>query len=825
MIPFVDLAKQQSMIKTDLDSRIAKVLAHGKFILGPEVQELEEKLAAYVGVKHCVTCANGTDALLIALMSLGIGKGDEVITTAFTYVATGEVIARVGAKPIFIDIEKNTYNIDPTKIESAINKKTKAIMPVSLYGQCADFDRINDIARKYNLPVIEDGAQSFGATYRGRRSCGLSTIGCTSFFPTKPLGCYGDGGAMFTNDDELAQQMVIIHKHGQDRRYHHIRMGLNSRLDTLQAAVLLAKLEKFDEEIKSRAEIGRKYTAALQNIDGVKVPFIADGNTSVYAQYTIRVENREALQAALKEKDIPTAVHYPIPLNRQPMFDYLTDFFDVPKAEEAAKHVVSLPMGAWMSDETIDTVVGAIREHMSIRKPVTFFNSSKQKRVLMIAYYFPPLSGSGVFRSIKFAKYLQSFGWHPTVVSTNPHPRMHLVDQTQIAEIPSDVDVIRIDDKTHEYYAAGLSQQKISNFLNFLFAVFNQNAEATKLFSEMIKIPPLLGAVLSTPSPGVPWAFDVFNYIDKNMNIRDFDIVYTTTGPYCAHLVGYHLHKKYEIPWIADYRDQWIDNPYFTYDIQKNPVHRLLWHTEDILLHNSTCNIATAEGIVGEYLDHFNLTNDKIISITNGYDEADFLQYPMMLKKTDKFTINFSGMLYMFRKIDPILQTLQTLCSEGLINKNELRFRIVDRFLPENIQTAQRYNLGSILDQTGYVSHQEALTYNVNSDLLLSLMGDDHRMQYSYSGKIFEQLRSGHPILAIAPSGGVIDQVLQETGHGKSFVSTQIDGIKQMILEEYRRWKQSDHTERFYSPKIRQFERKLLTGKLAALFDRVVAEK
>ena len=362
MIPFIDLATKQGKIKLDLDRRITDVLAHGKFILGPEVKELEERLADYVGVKHCIACANGTDALLIALMGLGIGRGDEVITTAFTYVATGEVIARLGATPIFVDIDERTYNLDPAKIESAITSKTKAIMPVSLYGQCADFDAINAVAEKHHLPVIEDGAQSFGATYKGRRSCGLSTIGCTSFFPTKPLGCYGDGGAIFTDDDELAKAMDMIHKHGQDRRYHHVRMGLNSRLDTLQAAVLLAKLEIFDEEVKLRGEIGAKYSKLLENVPGVIVPHIEPHNTSVYAQYTVRVQNREAVQAKLKESGIPTAVHYPIPLNQQPMFDYLQQGDgSVPIAEKVAKEVMSLPMSAWVKDEDMKYVLNIMK--------------------------------------------------------------------------------------------------------------------------------------------------------------------------------------------------------------------------------------------------------------------------------------------------------------------------------------------------------------------------------------------------------------------------------------------------------------------------------
>ncbi len=361
MIPFVDMAAQQASIKNELDKRIADVLASGKFILGPEVKELEEKLADYVGTKYCITCASGTDALQIALMALNIGAGDEVITTAFTYIATGEVIAQVGATPVFVDIDPVTYNIDPSKIEAAITDKTKAIIPVSLYGQCADFDEINAIAEKHNLAVIEDGAQSFGATYKGKRSCGLSTIGCTSFFPTKPLGCYGDGGAIFTNDENLAKAMDQIHRHGQDRRYHHIRKGLNSRLDTLQAAVLLAKMTKFDEEIKRREEVGKRYTSLLKDVEGVQTPVIKDDNSCVYAQYTIVVEKRDELQEKLKGKGIPTAVHYPIPLNKQPIFENMSHVGKIPTAEYVAEHVISLPMSAWLKNEDMDYIVSAIR--------------------------------------------------------------------------------------------------------------------------------------------------------------------------------------------------------------------------------------------------------------------------------------------------------------------------------------------------------------------------------------------------------------------------------------------------------------------------------
>src|SRR5574344_2370513 len=263
MIEFIDLKAQQSRIKAEIDAGIQRVLVHGQYILGPEVTELEEKLAAYVGAKYCITCANGTDALQIAQMAFGIGPGDEVITPGFTYIATAETVAILGAKPIYVDVNPKTYNLDVEKLEAAITPRTKAIIPVSLYGQCADFDAINAIAAKHGIPVIEDAAQSFGATYKGRKSCNLTTIACTSFFPSKPLGCYGDGGAIFTNDDELATVMRQIARHGQDRRYHHIRVGINSRLDTLQAAILLPKLAVLDEEIAQRQQAAQRYTQLL----------------------------------------------------------------------------------------------------------------------------------------------------------------------------------------------------------------------------------------------------------------------------------------------------------------------------------------------------------------------------------------------------------------------------------------------------------------------------------------------------------------------------------------------------------------------------------
>ena len=352
---FIDLEQQQNRIKKQIDTNITKVLAHGRYIMGPEVSELEEQMADYVGVKYCIGVSSGTDALLIAMMALEIGPGDEVITTPFTFIATSEMIKLLGAKPVFVDIDPQTYNIDPAKISSAITNNTKLILPVSLYGQCADMDAINTIAKQHNLPVLEDGAQSFGATYKGRKSCNLSTVGCTSFFPSKPLGCYGDGGAIFTNDDVLAKVMREIRVHGQDKRYSHPRLGINGRLDTIQAAVLLAKFEIFPDEVMQRDRVGRQYTTSINAMQSTIVaPQIRSNCTTVYAQYSIMVNNREQLIAKLNKMNIPTAVHYPVPLHLQPPF--YNNQLNLPVVEDVATKIVSLPMHPYLSTEDIEKV-------------------------------------------------------------------------------------------------------------------------------------------------------------------------------------------------------------------------------------------------------------------------------------------------------------------------------------------------------------------------------------------------------------------------------------------------------------------------------------
>ena len=360
-IPFIDLKAQYQALQPEIQERINRVLEHGQYIMGPEVRELEEKLANYTGAKHCVTVASGTEALLISLMALGIERGDEIITTPFTFVATAEVIVLLGAKPVFVDIEPDTCNIDASKIGAAITSNTKAIMPVSLYGQVADMDEINVIAAKHNLPVIEDAAQSFGAEYKGKKSCNLSTIGCTSFFPSKPLGCYGDGGVIFTNDDDIATACREIRVHGQSQRYVHTRVGVGGRMDTLQCAVVLAKLERFDWEIAQRQRIGQRYHQLL-TASGICSVTLRSDRTSVYGQYTVLVAHREALQKQLNEAGIPTAVHYPVPLNEQPAYQHLCCPDCTPISHQISKQVMSLPMSPDLSVDDQDKIVRAVVE-------------------------------------------------------------------------------------------------------------------------------------------------------------------------------------------------------------------------------------------------------------------------------------------------------------------------------------------------------------------------------------------------------------------------------------------------------------------------------
>jgi UDP-2-acetamido-2-deoxy-ribo-hexuluronate aminotransferase len=365
---FIDLKKQYQALRDPINARIQAVLDHGQYIMGPEVKELEAALATHTGARHCITVASGTEALLISLMALGIKPGDEVITTSFTFVATAEVICLLGAVPVFVDVEPDTCNIKVSQVESKITPATRAIIPVSLYGQCGDMDELNAVAARHGLPVIEDAAQSFGATYKGKKSCNLSTLGCTSFFPSKPLGCYGDGGAVFTNDDALAEACRQIRVHGQSGRYYHTRIGVGGRMDTLQCAVVLGKLERFGWEVEQRIRIGARYSQLLADlpdlVQGARTVAVRPDRDSVWAQYTVMVPNRDAVQAHLKEAGIPTAVHYPRPIHAQPAYaQYAAS--DTPASDELAARVMSLPMHPDLDSGTQDFIVEQLRKALA----------------------------------------------------------------------------------------------------------------------------------------------------------------------------------------------------------------------------------------------------------------------------------------------------------------------------------------------------------------------------------------------------------------------------------------------------------------------------
>jgi UDP-2-acetamido-2-deoxy-ribo-hexuluronate aminotransferase len=366
-IPFIDLKAQYQALRNPIQQRIDKVLEHGQFVMGPEVEELERGLAAFVGTKHALTCSSGTDAAILAMMALGLGPGDEVIVPAFSFIATAETVHLVGATPVYVDVDPKTYNMDPKALEKALSPKTKAIQPVSLYGQPAEMNEINAFAKKHGLHVIEDAAQSFGATYFGKRSCGLSLIGVTSFFPAKPLGCYGDGGAVFTDRDDLAEAMKEIRVHGSKSRYYHTRIGINGRLDTLQCAIMIPKLERFPWELEQRSLRAERFNKAFRELEGkgIVLPDLASNRTSAWAQYTLQVPQRDQFQKRLQEKGVPSAVHYPRTMADQPAYKDIGRILDIETSRKLADRVVSLPLYPDMTDDIQDYVIENVMKALS----------------------------------------------------------------------------------------------------------------------------------------------------------------------------------------------------------------------------------------------------------------------------------------------------------------------------------------------------------------------------------------------------------------------------------------------------------------------------
>jgi len=448
----------------------------------------------------------------------------------------------------------------------------------------------------------------------------------------------------------------------------------------------------------------------------------------------------------------------------------------------------------------------------------------KGGRVLMIAYYFPPLSGSGVFRSIKFAKYLPQFGWQPTVVSTDRPPNgWNFADESMVAEIPEGMEVVRILDGISTGRETALNGSRVQAILNFLRGVLRYSPDADRIFTQVSQSREGMMQLLTFPCAALSWAYDVVQYIEQNIDLDQFEVLYTTSGPYSAHLIGFYLKQKYGIPWVADYRDPWTFNACGAPYDPANLGQRLLFELESVLLHQADCNLTVEESIIQTYKKGFHLPGNRIVSITNGYDEADFAPLSYSQGKTDKFTINYSGIVYTAaQSVGPIFKALQQLCNEHKIDASKLLFHFVGTTTEDNLSIAERYGLKNIVRQHGYLAHREALQSNLDANLLLLLVGDDPKFKPVYTGKIFEYLRSGRPILALAPKDGVVDRMLRESGHGKAFLSTQISRIKAMILREYQRWERGEGIEPLHSPVIEKFERKVLTEQLAQVFTDVV---
>ena len=465
----------------------------------------------------------------------------------------------------------------------------------------------------------------------------------------------------------------------------------------------------------------------------------------------------------------------------------------------------------------------ALRERTKGKSPADLAANGTAKRVLMIAYYFPPLSGSGVFRSLKFAKYLPMFDWNPTVISAEASPvYWNLSDESQMAEIPEDVEVVRISDLVGTRQLSSIDESQAHDLLEFLRGALCKKQEAMRLFEKMLRTQSGKEYLLVFPCWALFWTYHVTKFIEERVNLADFHAVYTTSGPYSAHLAGFHLKEKYGIPWVADYRDMWTMNPTTPLLDMGNPFHQLSKELESILLHHADCNIVAVGETIPIYTKNFQIPQEKFVGITNGYDEMDFSGIADEIHRQEKFTINYSGLLYSKqRSIEPILQAIKDLSDANEVDLSRIIFRVVGASEQGNFELVQKYGMEEIFQYVSYAPHKNAIASNMDSDLLLLLVGDDPASKTVFTGKIFEYLRSGRPILALAPKGGVVDLLLRETGHGKAFLGTQIPEIKQMILEEYTKWKNGESIA-YSNPGIQKYERKALTAKLAEVLDKAV---
>lgn len=447
-----------------------------------------------------------------------------------------------------------------------------------------------------------------------------------------------------------------------------------------------------------------------------------------------------------------------------------------------------------------------------------------KKRVLMAAYYFPPLSGSGVFRSIKFAKYLPLYGWQPTVISTDRPPNgWNFADESQVAEIPKDMEVIRIPDGISTGRETSLENSRVQAVLGFLRDILRLSPEADGIFAQYLQSAQGIRNLLTFPCGALCWAYDVVQYIEKNLDLSKFDAIYTTSGPSSAHLIGFYLKRNYGIAWVADYRDPWTDNPYGGYN-PAIPYYKMLFELERLLLQQADCNLTVEEGLIKTYMDHFGLPQEKIQCITNGYDEEDFVSLVLPEKRSDKFTVTYSGLIYTKQQIvgfRAFLEAVQQLCKTKKMDRSDFCFYLAGEADRNALDLIHRFGLGDSVRKDSFQAHSNVLQCNLNSDLLLLLVGDEAKQKPVYTGKFFEYLRSGRPILALAPKGGAVARVLRETGHGEALLSTQVGQIKAMILREYRKWQSGEPAELLRAPAIARFERKELTRQLAEVLDTV----